>query len=157
MKCVALSLALTLSAIAHAEIIQFRGAVKAVHDGDTLRMTSGDTVVKVRLADIDAPELTQRYGHESKRSLEQLTRDKPVDATCTGKDRYGRLLCTLIVGKLDVNAAQIERGMAWVYQRYVPKRTPLKVAEADAARGNRGLWADANAIAPWEYRRAQKD
>lgn len=140
-----------------AEVVQFRGAVKEVHDGDTLKMSAGDKVVKIRLAYIDAPELMQRYGHESKRSLEQLTRDKPVDATCTGKDRYGRLLCTLMAGKEDVNAMQVKRGVAWAYLKYAPKGTTLKAIQADAEYSKRGLWADANAIAPWEYRRAQKD
>ena len=152
MKFLSVFLTFAFLVSAQAETIQFRGAVKEVLDGDTLKMSSGNKVVKIRLAYIDAPELLQRYGHESKRSLEQLTRDKPVDATCTTKDRYGRLICTLLVGSEDLNSMQVKRGMAWAYLRYAPKGTPLKAIQAEAESGKRGLWADANAIAPWDYR-----
>jgi micrococcal nuclease len=130
--------------------------VTQVHDGDTLRMIVGGEVVKIRLAHIDAPEMKQRHGPESKLSLEELTRDETVDATCTKKDLYGRFLCTLFVGPKNINSALVEQGAAWVYLAYAPKRTPLIDVQADAKSSHRGLWADAEATPPWDYRRNLK-
>jgi endonuclease YncB( thermonuclease family) len=149
------SLLLALSFGCAAETLQ--GFVSDVHDGDTVKFTSGKEVHKIRLAYIDAPELDQLYGHDSKTSLMQLTRDKRVEATCHSKDRYGRRLCTLLVGSEDINAMQVRRGMAWAYLRYAPKGTTLKGIQAEAMERKRGLWSDPHPEAPWDYRRSRKD
>lgn len=133
------------------------GVVTDVHDGDTLKMKSGGSYYKVRLAYIDAPELSQLYGHASRISLEQLTLNKEVAATCPSKDRYGRLLCTLAIGSEDINAIQVKRGMAWAYLRYAPKGTTLKGVQAEAMERKRGLWGGLNPQAPWDYRRGARD
>ena len=156
MKMFALLLPLVLLT-AQADVTQLRGVVTEVHDGDTLKLKSGKDVTKIRLAYIDAPELDQLYGYASKTSLEQLTRDKRVEATCNGKDRYGRFLCTLQVGTEDINAVQVKRGMAWEYSHYAPKGSPLKALQNEAKAGKRGLWADPNPEAPWNYRHTPKD
>ena len=156
MKMFALLLPLVLLT-AQADVTQLRGVVTEVHDGDTLKLKSGKDVTKIRLAYIDAPELDQLYGYASKTSLEQLTRDKRVEATCNGKDRYGRFLCTLQVGTEDINAVQVKRGMAWEYSHYAPKGSPLKALQSEAKAGKRGLWAEPNPEAPWKYRHTPKD
>ena len=157
MKMFALLLPLVFFNPVFAEVKQFQGFVTEVHDGDTLKFNSNKEVFKIRLAHIDAPELDQLYGYASKTSLMQLTRDKRVDATCHSKDRYGRHLCTLLVGSEDINAMQVRRGMAWAYLQYAPKGTPLKAVQAEATAGKRGLWSDPHPEAPWDYRRSRKD
>lgn len=54
------------------------GVVVSVHDGDTLTMLVEKQQVKVRLAEIDAPELRQAFGNRSKESLASLRYDKPA-------------------------------------------------------------------------------
>jgi endonuclease YncB( thermonuclease family) len=45
--------------------------------------------------------------------------------------------------------------MAWVFDRYVSDRALYQVQ--DVARGERrGLWGDAEPIAPWEWRKAAR-
>ena len=157
MKMFALLLPLVFFNPVFAEVKQFNGFVTEVHDGDTLKFNSNKEVFKIRLAYIDAPELDQLYGYASKTSLEQLTRDKRVEATCNGKDRYGRFLCTLQVGTEDINAVQVKRGMAWEYAHYAPKGSPLKALQNEAMAAKRGLWAEPNPEAPWNYRHNRKD
>ncbi len=41
--------------------------------------------------------------------------------------------------------------MAWVFDRYVTDRG-LYAVQADAKALQRGLWSDASAVAPWEWR-----
>jgi endonuclease YncB( thermonuclease family) len=79
-----LRLALTLLCLwslvytqAYAQIYQ--GKVVGVSDGDTLIMlTPEKQQIKVRLAEIDAPEKSQAYGQRSKQSLSDLAFGKQV-------------------------------------------------------------------------------
>lgn len=56
---------------------------------------------------------------------------------------------------MNANLAQVEGGMAWVYRRYA-RDGALFGAEASAKNDRRGLWADAEATPPWEFRRTRK-
>ena len=110
--------------------------------------------VRVRLKEIDAPELKQAFGKRSRQSLTQICEKKTARVSWTARDRNGRTLGRVWCGGIDANAEQVRRGMAWVFDRYVKDRTlyPLQ----DAARSARlGLWADAAPVAPWEWRRAK--
>lgn len=92
--------------------------VARVNDGDTLTLRTGQ---KVRLVQIDAPELTEDcYGRAAKRALEdlahsgteaELVRDPALD----DHDRYGRLLRYVYVGDTDVNVELVRRGAASPY------------------------------------------
>jgi endonuclease YncB( thermonuclease family) len=52
--------ALTAATLTNAE--ELVGRVVRVHDGDTLTVLVDDTQIRVRLTDIDAPELGQAFG-----------------------------------------------------------------------------------------------
>ena len=94
------------------------GVVARVNDGDTITLRGGG---KVRLVQVDAPELTRDcYGRAAKRTLEQLlhpdtqvrlVRDPALDDT----DRYGRLLRYVLVDERDVNVELVRRGAASPY------------------------------------------
>ncbi len=43
--------------------------------------------------------------------------------------------------------------MARVFDRYVPKDSPLYDLQSDAWASRRGLWVDARPVPPWEWRR----
>lgn len=71
-------------------------------------------------------------------------------------DRYGRTLGRVnCPGYPDAGAKQVRRGMAWVYEQYAPKESPLYDLQAQAQREHRGLWADPQPVPPWEWRRAR--
>ena len=53
---------------------------------------------------------------------------------------------------VDANAEQVRRGMAWVYDRYVTDRA-LYAVQTEARDAGRGLWADPDAVPPWQWRR----
>ena len=57
-----------------------RGQVVSVHDGDSLTLLVGDEKVKIRLAQIDAPELKQPYGPESRSALVEMVANRKVRA-----------------------------------------------------------------------------
>jgi endonuclease YncB( thermonuclease family) len=131
------------------------GKVVGVSDGDTLTVLISERQIKVRLAEIDAPEKRQPFGERSKQSLSELVFGKWVKVSQQDLDRYGRVVGRVHTGGLDVNAEQIKRGMAWIYRQYNRDRSLLAV-EQEAKSAKRGLWTDPNPIAPWEYRHGGK-
>jgi endonuclease YncB( thermonuclease family) len=132
------------------------GRVVSVHDGDTLTVLVGKQQVKVRLADIDAPELRQPYGGRSKESLAALCFQEAAKLVQTARDRYGRAVGRVECAGMDASVHQVATGMAWVFPRYAPKDSPLYRLEAEAKLARRGLWEDSGAVPPWEWRRSGK-
>jgi endonuclease YncB( thermonuclease family) len=83
------------------------GHVVLVHDGDSLTVLVGGQTLKVRLADIDAPDLRQPYGPASKESLEALCFNAPAKTELTARDRYGRAVGKVECGGIDASAHQV--------------------------------------------------
>jgi endonuclease YncB( thermonuclease family) len=131
--------------------------VVGVSDGDTLTARCGAPSsfrqVKVRLAEIDAPEKRQAFGQLAKLSLSALCYGAWATIAAEKRDRYGRTVAKVECHGQDVNAEQVRRGMAWVYQRYAPADSPLHALEADARLARAGLWADPYSVPPSEWRR----
>jgi micrococcal nuclease len=126
--------------------------VIGISDGDTLTILESGQPVKIRLANIDAPEKAQPFGNRSKQSLSDLCFGKGAEYTPQAKDRYGRTVALVNCAGIEANKAQVERGMAWVYPKY--NRDPLLPAVEESAKvGKRGLWADPQPVPPWEWRK----
>ncbi len=125
-----------------------------VLDGDTLLVwrESGRRPMKVRLADIDAPEHDQAFGEASRRSLIELVSGVPVRIDPIAVDRYGRLVAWVFAGDISANTYQIERGMAWEYSLHHRNRRYVQLQE-DARRAGAGLWAAPDPLPPSEWRR----
>lgn len=131
------------------------GRVVGIADGDTLTVLVERQQIKVRLAEIDAPEKVQAFGNRSKQSLSDLCFNKAARLDDKGKDRYGRTLARVYCDGADANAEQVRRGMAWVYDRYVTDRGLYSIQD-EARAAKRGLWADVNPVPPWEWRRKKR-
>ncbi len=140
----------TLNA-AHAE--EFSATVIVVIDGDTVLVLRGNTQIKVRLAEIDAPEKAQAFGDKSKQSLAELVLHKQVHVESQAVDVYGRLVALIKVGELNVNHEQVLRGMAWASSRSSRSGTLLAL-QNDAMNAKRGLWAQTDPMLPKEWRKA---
>lgn len=138
-----------MTCAAHAD---FTGKVVAVADGDTITVMRDLVPVKLRLLEIDAPEKKQAFGARSKQSLSDLCFNKTATLIEKGRDRYGRTLARVSCEGVDANAEQVRRGMAWVYDRYVTDRV-LYAVQTEARDAGRGLWADPDAVPPWQWRR----
>lgn len=129
------------------------GRVVAVHDGDTLTVLLRGERVSVRLDEIDAPELGQAHGRESRNALARLCYGRRAAVREQGRDKYGRVLARVECDGIDANAEQVRRGYAWFYRQY--GHDPLLRDLETAARGRRvGLWAGAAPVPPWEFRHA---
>jgi micrococcal nuclease len=131
--------------------------VIGVHDGDTITgLTAANEQVKVRLDAIDAPELKQPFGQVAKKALSDKVFGKQVTVTTKKKDRYGRTVGHVLLGKRDINLEMLEEGMAWHYRQYSRNRR-LQQAEDEAKAKKKGLWSDPNPAAPWDWRKSEKE
>ncbi len=126
------------------------GFVVAVPEGDAITVQVHRERVSVRLSDIDAPELNQPHGAESRESLAALALGRNVRCVARARDRFGRPASRCNLKELDVSAEQVRRGMAWSFARYRSDEL-LQRVEDDARAAKRGLWKDERAVPPWTW------
>ena len=141
------------AATAHAD---FTGKVVGVVDGDTLDVLVDKRPVRVRLAEIDAPEKRQAFGTRARQMLSELAFGKIATVRDHGTDWRGtRTIGHVLVDGRDVGRGMVAAGMAWTYPQYV-KDPSLYDVEAQARAEGRGLWADASPTPPWRWRAEQR-
>lgn len=141
---------LCISGLAYSE--EFTAKVIEVLDGDTVLIKRANGLLKVRLAEIDAPEKSQLFGTASQQSLAGMVMGKQVKFISQTMDQYGRMVAHLSVNGLDVNTEQIRRGMAWEYSNFHGNKA-LVALQDEAKQAPRGLWAQSNPTPPWEWRK----
>ena len=132
------------------------GRVIGISDGDTFTLLTPDKQqVKIRLAEIDAPESGQPYGNKSKQALSGLIFSKDVRVVIQTTDRYGRTVGRPYVGSLDICEEMVRMGAAWAYREYLIDKGLLTL-ESDARSGKRGVWglSEAQNMPPWEWRQS---
>jgi endonuclease YncB( thermonuclease family) len=125
-------------------------AAGAPFEARVVRVKDGDSVVvervrekresELRLSGIDAPELGQPWGPSARAALRRLVEGRVVMVEVVDRDRYGRLVSNLWVGRAYVNAAMTRSGNAWAVRRYGADRETLAGHDAARAAGL-GLWS----------------
>lgn len=155
------ALALLLLAVPAAAQEILAGRVIGVHDGDTLTLVTADHMQhKIRLSGIDAPELGQPWGTRARQALAELVFGQYVEVETSKRDRYRREIGKVVHTGRDINLALVGAGMAWWYRAYSKEQSPrdrglYERAEAEASSQGRGLWADREPVAPWDWRHAR--
>jgi endonuclease YncB( thermonuclease family) len=137
--------------------------VVGVSDGDTLtaRCSAADDapapiLMKLRLAEIDAPEKAQPYGARSRAHLATLcVVGRMARVRALTRDRYGRTVAWVWCDGVEANTEQVRAGLAWAYERYLSAER-LRDVQSDARESQRGLWADSQPVAPWDWRRMRR-
>jgi micrococcal nuclease len=136
---------------------RFQARVVEVVDGDTVHLLplgARDTI-KARLNGIDAPEICQPFGPQSRDALTQKIHQKVVIVESPRLDDYGRSLAVLYLNNDNINAWLVNEGYAWSYGRK-GSRGPYASEESQAKSGKRGLFADSKATRPRDFRRKNK-
>jgi endonuclease YncB( thermonuclease family) len=131
---------------------QFHAKVVKIVDGDTYDVVdSMQKLSRVRMNGIDAPEKKQAFGQRSKDILGRWCFNKTVLVKVYSKDRNGRFIADSYINGKSLSLIMVEEGMAWHFKKY-SKDTVLANAELKARAAKKGLWADGNAVPPWQYR-----
>lgn len=118
-----------------------------------IRCKDGDTIVLdnkevIRLAEIDANELSQPGGNEAKLFLSSLILNKTIEVRKLGKDRYGRTIGKIWLNGLYINKIMVDSGQAVSYKKY----SSLYPYELEAKQKHLGLWKYNNIVAPSIWR-----
>jgi micrococcal nuclease len=132
---------------------QFEAIVTHVGDGDTLsvRPLAGGPPQRIRIQGIDAPEICQRFGTESRDALAGRVMGRRVLIDSKARDGYDRTVARILLARQDVGAWMVSRGYAWSY-RFKRNPGPYRQQEAWARRERLGLWQSAQPLSPREFR-----
>lgn len=129
--------------------------IVGVHDGDTATCLQNKTQIKIRLNQIDAPEIGQDFGNASKKVLSDMIFGKYVELKTNGTDKYGRTIAEIFHENQNINKQMVAQGMAWAYREYMTDNEYVEL-ETIARRNSLGLWSQPNAIYPSDWRRAKR-
>ena len=133
---------------------EIRGVVVDVSDGDTITVLDemDKARFKIRLHGIDAPEIKQDYGLESKLHLSSFVLNKFVVVRFKKIDRYGRIVGKVFQGPTEINLEMLMQGYAWHYKQF-DKSQVYSGAEKYARIKRVGIWSTKNPIPPWNFRK----
>ena len=131
----------------------------SIYDGDTIRVISptGEES-RVRFACIDAPEMDQPLGRESRDHLRNLLsrHNNQVRLDVTNIDRYGRKIAVLHLPNGEiVQEMQVREGWVFPYPQYkrdCPVWDNIESADAIARRNGVNVYRG-DIDPPWEHRR----
>jgi len=129
--------------------------IVGITDGDTLVARCPEAQIKVRLAEIDAPEKKQPWGTAAKQALSTACYDVQAEIRPMSKDRYGRLVAHVKCHGNDASYTQVHNGMAWVYDKYA-KDPSLFRLQVIAQNKRAGLWSQPDPVAPWIWRKEKR-
>jgi len=130
--------------------------VLSVGDGDSLKarcpQAQDARTLRLRVAEIDAPELRQAFGRQSRQALVALCRRQRAQVEIRARDAYGRSVARVRCQGVDVAQAQVRTGLAWVAPGYARGDGDLQALERQARQRRTGLWAQQRPTPPWVYR-----
>jgi endonuclease YncB( thermonuclease family) len=140
-------------------------SVISVGDGDTITVTEGANRIKVRLACIDAPEMSQRpAGPASRKALQALL---PVGTNVSLQvksiDRDGFTVAEVFKPgqPAPVNMQMVSEGMAFIDRKSLKGCDEYSYGEAEtgASVSKRGVWGPLlgyDLMFPWDYRACKR-
>ena len=144
-----------------------RVPIKITHvadgDGFNAQLLDGSerTFNNIRLFGIDAPELEQKYGEESRRYLIELTSSGRFIMEIVEEDRYQRLVAIVYKDGTDatntLNYIMAREGWAYWYSDFDRQdRLGIKEADSRAYMEEKGVWQEPNLERPWDYKDRMK-
>ncbi|MFK7816482.1 MAG: thermonuclease family protein [Gammaproteobacteria bacterium] len=135
----------------------YEGRVIKVLDGDSINIIQQGREVRVRLAEIDAPEHKQPFWKQSRQALKNYVAGKEVVVEEFDRDQYGRVVGHVYMGETWVNGELVKNGYAYVYERYAVSKK-LFDYQAQAEKKRKGIWKlpEKQRVKPWEWRKKNK-
>lgn len=135
---------------------QVSGKVIRIKDGDTVVVLLAGNIQKtLRLAEVDCPENSQPFGKNAKQFTAQQIFGKQINFFTTNTDRYGRMVAKIYYNHKYLSAEIIKAGLGWWYYKYSDDKS-LGRLQNKAQSQKVGLWQDASAMPPWDYRSAKR-
>jgi endonuclease YncB( thermonuclease family) len=141
--------------------------VTEVFDGDTIKARSIRKEIIIKLAGIDAPELSikvnepgQPFSRKAKSYLADLVMHKMVQIKEYGSDYYRRVLGVAYLKGKNVNLRMVQVGLAEADRGRLPKGfdpAPYRTAEYHARKAKRGMWSQGDEyMSPQQWRKQHR-
>ncbi len=142
------------------EAASLYGKVIEVNSGDVITIFNLNRPVRVKILGVDAPEMNQAFGDVAKQHLSDLVFDKPVLVNYSGISADSSLTGRVLLNDADIGAQMIRDGAAWFDVNNgdrldATNRDIYQQSELAAKSERRGLWQEANPVAPWEFVKAE--
>jgi len=132
----------------------FTGQVAEVLEGDLISVVKADTTrVKVKLGQIDAPEMGQASGDEARKALANKVLGKQVTVLPLSAEDQAVPTASVYLGTRWINKEMLDEGLAWYLKDPLPSAL-LAQSEETARKAKAGLWAGKEPVPPWDFRRA---
>jgi micrococcal nuclease len=133
---------------------QTTGKVIKINDGDTVVvLLAGNRQETLRLAEVDCPENSQAFGKNAKQFTSTQVFGKTITFYNLGKDRYGRTIAGIFYDHDKYLSREIiKAGFGWWYFK-ASKNAELLKLQDEAKTKKLGLWADRQAVSPWDFRK----
>jgi micrococcal nuclease len=147
---------LCISAPAQPPVINAK--VVGVVDGDTIVIEDRKRrKYRLRLKNIDAPELAQNYGPRAKEHLSAILMGAGVRIVSNHYDKEGNLVGQVLRKRQDVALEMVLGGLAWhltgfAHGQSAEEQRFYQAAEQNAKRLRFNIWSDPKAVPPWEFR-----
>ncbi len=131
----------------------YRGKVIAVSAGDMLIVEAAEGAANVRVYGVDCPDPKQPYAEEAKAFAVEHFLNADVDVSVVAEDGDGTPVALVVNAAGDSLGHMLAyEGLAWWDQRNASKDVLLRKLNVEAIEKGKGLYADAAALAPWDYR-----
>ena len=129
-----------------------RGIVHRVADGDGLEVNQDGQIIRVRIANIDAPEWDQPFGRAARAQLAKLCPvGSIVELGWSRIDVYGRRVSRVRCSAGDAGNIMISAGLAHAISYSGAARQRRAVA------GRLGLWSADGVVHPSDWRAQRSD
>ncbi|MDQ7824343.1 MAG: thermonuclease family protein [Candidatus Eremiobacteraeota bacterium] len=129
----------------------FTGKVLSALDGTNILVRRDDREVSVKFYGIECPEIGQASGAEAQDYVRGLLVGKDAFIDVKSVDHSRRLVSRVTVDGKDVSLDLAKAGLAW-YDKKATYEPSLQAAVEDAKKEKKGLWAEENPVAPWDFR-----
>lgn len=140
-----------------AERTTISGTVKKVIDGDSFELLTADnTLIRVKMEGIDAPEKGMPFYDESKKFLKHMCLGKLVRFLPNGVCVYNKQMgMTFLNNGTELGHEMVRAGMAWQVNKFNTDKK-LYSLEAQARLEHRGLWIEENPVPPRNVRKYRR-
>jgi endonuclease YncB( thermonuclease family) len=141
--------------------VTLQAKVVEVQSGNTLIVSNTNRSVRVRLKSVMPPETGQPFSDTARDHLKALVFDKTVTVEYTHL-ADGYLEARVLLNGIDIGSQMLRDGVAWYdhatdYELGESDRELYAQCEQAARAEKRGLWQNESPVAPWEYRRLQRE
>jgi micrococcal nuclease len=134
--------------------LSFTGQVASILDGGTIEVLRNGKAERVRMNGIACPKTGQPYSEQAKQATSDLVFSMEVTLEIYGKDKQGRIRADVVRSDgTNVNHALVQGGWCWWDRKQAPGDSQLDALEKEARESHKGLWADVDAIPPWEWKK----